>query len=162
MVRLFLYNPNNFQLCLNNYITKEKMNGQEYIVEILNMMIETLNFIQRGLNVLFISTMITWFGLNFLNNNYMLIFDLVISRITEKKSINNDDTFMCKNKYVDSIRKQKLENNEVLLNVYDIKSNFIQAIDMACKREGIDIYGWINNLQLNHIRKSKIKEIFGI
>ena len=161
MTRLCLYNPKNFQNYLNNYIISQKINVVEYIVDIMNMMIETLNFIQRGINVLFISTMITWLGFNFLNNNYMLIFDLVISRILEKKAINNEDSFMSKNKYVDSIRKQKIENNEVLLKKYDIRVNFVQAVDIACKNAGVDVNYWINNLQLNNIRKAKLKEILG-
>ena len=160
--RLCLYNPQNFGNYLNNYINSKKINVVDYIVDILNMMIETLNFIQRGINVLFISTMITWFGFDFLNNNYMLIFDLVISRLSEKKALNNDDSFLSKNKYVDSIRKQKLENNEMLLNAYDIKLNFFQSIEMTCKKAGIDKIDWINNLQLNNIRKTKLKELFGI
>ena len=82
MARLCLYNPKNFQIVLNNFITTNKLNSEQYIVEIMNIMIETLNFIQRGINVLFISTMITWFGFNFLNNNINLIFDLVLLRIT--------------------------------------------------------------------------------
>ena len=162
MSRLCLYNPKNFQNSLNNYIISQKVNITEYIVDILNMMIETLNFIQRGINVLFISTMIIWLGFNFLNNNYMLIFDLVISRIVEKKAINNEDSFMSKNKYVDSIRKQKIENNEMLLNVYDIKTNFVQAVDMTCKNAAVDLSYWINNIQLNNLRKAKLKAIFGI
>ena len=161
MARLCLYNPKNFQNYLNNYIISQKLNAVNYIVDILNMMIETINFIQRGINVLFISTMITWFGFNFLNNNYMLIFDLVISRISEKKALSNEDAFMGKNKYIDSIRKQKIENNEILLEVYDIKTNFVQAIIMTCKNAGVDTINWINNLQLNNIRKSKLKEILG-
>jgi hypothetical protein len=162
MTRLCLYNPTNFQKYLNNYIISNKINVTDYIVDILNMMIETLNFIQRGINVLFISTMITWLGFSFLNNNYMLIFDLVISRITEKKALNNEDSFMSKNKYVDSIRKQKIENNEMLLNVYDIKTNFVQAVSITCKNAGVDINYWINNLQLNNIRKGKLKDILNI
>ena len=75
MARLCLYNQNNFQNVLNNFINKNKLNSEEYIIDIMNIMIETLNFIQRGINVLFISTMITWFGFNFLNNNSNLIFD---------------------------------------------------------------------------------------
>jgi hypothetical protein len=161
MTRLCLYNPKNFQNYLNNYIISQKINVVEYIVDIMNMMIETLNFIQRGINVLFISTMITWLGFNFLNNNYMLIFDLVISRILEKKAINNEDSFMSKNKYVDSIRKQKIENNEMLLKKYDIRVNFVQAVDIACKNAGVDVNYWINNIQLNNIRKAKLKEILG-
>ena len=162
MTRLCLYNPTNFQKYLNNYIISNKINVTDYIVDILNMMIETLSFIQRGINVLFISTMITWLGFSFLNNNYMLIFDLVLSRITEKKALNNEDSFMSKNKYVDSIRKQKIENNEMLLNVYDIKTNFVQAVSITCKNAGVDINYWINNLQLNNIRKGKLKEILNI
>ena len=162
VTRLCLYNPKNFQNYLNNYIISQKINIVNYIVDILNMMIETLNFIQRGINVLFISTMITWFGFDFLNNNYMLIFDLVISRLFEKKALNNEDSFLSKNKYVDSIRKQKLENNEMLLNAYDIKLNFFQSIDMTCNKAGIDKINWINSLQLNNIRKAKLKELFGI
>ena len=162
VTRLCLYNPTNFQIYLNNYINSQKLNVVDYTVDILNMMIETLNFIQRGINVLFISTMITWFGFNFLNNNYLLIFDLVISRITEKKALSKEDLFNGKNKYIDSIRKQKIENNEILLNIYDIKTNFVQAVDMTCKNSGVDTNNWINNLQLNEIRRGKIKEIFGI
>ena len=105
MARLCLYNPKNFQNVLNNFINKNKLNSEEYIIDIMNIMIETLNFIQRGINVLFISTMITWFGFNFLNNNSNLIFDLVISRITEKKATINDELFLGKNKYEDSLRK---------------------------------------------------------
>ena len=162
MARLCLYNPKNFQNNLNNYIIAQKINITEYVVDILNMMIETLNFIQRGINVLFISTMITWLGFNFLNNNYMLIFDLVISRIQEKKALNNGDSFMSNHKYIDSIRKQKIENNEMLLNVYDIKTNFIRALDMTCKNAAVDLNYWINNIQLNNLRKAKLKEIIGI
>ena len=162
MTRICLYNPKNFQNYLNNFLTSQKINVVDYIVDILNMMIETLNFIQRGINVLFISTMITWLGINFLNNNYMLIFDLVISRILEKKALNNEDSFMSKNKYVDSIRKQKIENNEMLLNIYDIKTNFVQALEIACKNGGVEINYWINNIQLNNIRKGQLKLILGI
>ena len=43
MTRLCLYNNKNFQNCLNNYINIEKINVIGYIVDILNMMIETLN-----------------------------------------------------------------------------------------------------------------------
>ena len=162
MTRLCLYNPKNFQNCLNNYINSQKINIIDYIVDILNMMIETLNYIQRGLNVLFISTMITWLGINFLNNNYMLIIDLVISRILDKKVLANEDSFIGKNKYIESIRKQKIENNEILLKVYDIKTNFVEAVDMTCKNAGVDINYWVKNLQLNNIRKAQLKEIFGI
>ena len=162
MTRICLYNPKNFQNYLNNFLTSQKINVVDYIVDILNMMIETLNFIQRGINVLFISTMITWLGFNFLNNNYMLIFDLVISRILEKKPLNNDDSFMNKNKYIDSIRKQKMENNEMLLNVYDIKTNFVQAMEIVCKNAGVEVNYWINNMQLNNIRKGQLKLILGI
>ena len=126
------------------------------------MMIETLNYIQRGLNILFISTLITWIGFNFLNNNYNLIFDLVISRILDKKSVNNEESFLNKNKYIDSIRKQKFENNEMLLDIYDIKTNFIQAVDIACKNGGVDTKFWIENLPFNNFRKEKVKAIFGI
>ena len=128
----------------------------------MNLMIETLNFIQRGINILFISTMITWFGFNFLNNNSNLIFDLVISRITEKKAPINDESFLGKNKYVDSIRKQKIENNETLLQIYDIKTNFVQAVNMTCKNRAVDTQLWINTMQINDIRKKKLKDIFGI
>jgi hypothetical protein len=162
MARLCLYNPKNFQIVLNNFITTNKLNSEQYIVEIMNIMIETLNFIQRGINVLFISTMITWFGFNFLNNNKNLIFDLVISRITEKKAPINDDSFLGKNKYVDSLRKQKIENNETLLQIYDLKTNFVQAVNMTCQNMAVDTMYWINSLQINDIRKKKLKDIFGI
>ena len=162
MTRLCLYNTQNFQKCLNNFINVQKIDIIEYIVDILNMMIETLNYIQRGLNVLFISTMISWLGFNFLNNNYLLIIDLVIPRIIDKKALANEDSFLGKNKNIESMRKQKIENNEILLKVYDIKTNFVQAVDMTCKNSGIDINNWINNLQLNNIRKNQLKEIFGI
>ena len=162
MARLCLYNPKNFQIVLNNFITTNKLNSEQYIVEIMNIMIETLNFIQRGINVLFISTMITWFGFNFLNNNNNLIFDLVISRITEKKAPINDDSFLGKNKYVDSLRKQKIENNETLLQIYDLKTNFVQAVNMTCQNMAVDTLYWINSLQINDIRKKKLKDIFGI
>ena len=162
MTRLCLYNHENFQNYLNNYINSQKINALEYLVDILNMMIETTNYIQRGLNVLFISTMILWFGYNFLNNNYLLIIDLVVSRILDKKALTNDDNFMSKNKYDESIRKNKIDNNEMLLEKYDIKNNFVQAVFMACKNAQVDINYWINNLQLNNIRQSQLKEIFGI
>ena len=162
MTRLCLYNHENFQNYLNNYINSQKINALEYLVDILNMMIETTNYIQRGLNVLFISTMILWFGYNFLNNNYLLIIDLVLSRILDKKALTNDDNFMSKNKYDESIRKNKINNNEMLLEKYDIKNNFFQAVFMACKNAQVDINYWINNLQLNNIRQSQLKEIFGI
>ena len=162
MTRLCLYNHENFQNYLNNYINSQKINALEYLVDILNMMIETTNYIQRGLNVLFISTMILWFGYNFLNNNYLLIIDLVVSRILDKKALTNDDNFMSKNKYDESIRKNKINNNEMLLEKYDIKNNFVQAVFMACKNAQVDINYWINNLQLNNIRQSQLKEIFGI
>ena len=162
MVRLCLYNPNNFQNVLNNFITKNKLNSEEYIIDIMNIMIETLNFIQRGINVLFISTMITWFGFNFLNNNSNLIFDLVISRITEKKAPINDDSFLGKNKYVDSLRKQRIENNETLLQIYDIKANFVQAVNITCKNRAVDTVLWMDSIKINNIRKKKLKDIFGI
>ncbi len=162
MTRLCLYNNQNFQKCLNNYINITKINVTEYIVDILNMMIETINYIQRGLNVLFISTMISWLGFNFLNNNYMLIVDLVIPRIIDKKTLANENSFTGKNKSIESMRKQKIENNEILLKVYDIKTNFARAVDMTCKNSGVDLNNWINNLQLNNIRKNQLKEIFGI
>jgi hypothetical protein len=162
MTRLCLYNTQNFQKCLNNFINDQKIDIIEYIVDIMNMMIETLNYIQRGLNVLFISTMISWLGFNFLNNNYLLIIDLVIPRIIDKKALANEDSFSGKNKNIESMRKQKIENNEILLKVYDIKTNFVQAVDMTCKNSGIDINNWINNLQLNNIRKNQLKEMFGI
>ena len=162
MTRLCLYNHENFQNYLNNYINSQKINAIEYLVDILNMMIETTNYIQRGLNVLFISTMISWFGYDFLNNNYLLIIDLVVPRILDKKSLTNDDNFMSKNKYVESIRKHKIDNNEMLLKIYDIKNNFVQAVFMTCKKAQVDINYWINNLQLNNIRQSQLKEIFGI
>ena len=162
MARLCLYNPKNFQNVLNNFINKNKLNSEEYIIDIMNIMIETLNFIQRGINVLFISTMITWFGFNFLNNNSNLIFDLVISRITEKKATINDELFLGKNKYEDSLRKQKIENNETLLQIYDIKTNFVQAVNMTCKNRAVDTILWINNIKINDMRKKKLKNIFGI
>ena len=162
MARLCLYNPINFQNVLNNFINKNKLNSEEYIIDIMNIMIETLNFIQRGINVLFISTMITWFGFNFLNNNSNLIFDLVISRITEKKAPTNNESFLGKNKYVDSLRKQKLENNEILLQSYDIRTNFVQAVNMTCKNRAVDTILWINNIKINDIRKKQLKKIFGI
>ena len=162
MARLCLYNPKNFQNVLNNFINKNKLNSEEYIIDIMNIMIETLNFIQRGINVLFISTMITWFGFNFLNNNSNLIFDLVISRITEKKATINDELFLGKNKYEDSLRKQKIENNEALLQIYDIKTNFVQAVNMTCKNRAVDTILWINNIKINDMRKKKLKIIFGI
>ena len=162
MARLCLYNPKNFQNVLNNFINKNKLNSEEYIIDIMNIMIETLNFIQRGINVLFISTMITWFGFNFLNNNSNLIFDLVISRITEKKATINDELFLGKNKYEDSLRKQKIENNEALLQIYDIKTNFVQAVNMTCKNRAVDTILWINNIKINDMRKKKLKNIFGI
>ena len=162
MVRLCLYNPNNFQNVLNNFINKNKLNSEEYIIDIMNIMIETLNFIQRGINVLFISTMITWFGFNFLNNNSNLIFDLVISRITEKKAPINDDSFLGKNKYVDSLRKQRIENNETLLQIYDIKTNFVQAVNITCKNRAVDTVLWMDSIKINNIRKKKLKDIFGI
>ena len=162
MARLCLYNPKNFQNVLNNFINKNKLNSEEYIIDIMNIMIETLNFIQRGINVLFISTMINWFGFNFLNNNSNLIFDLVISRITEKKATINDELFLGKNKYEDSLRKQKIENNEALLQIYDIKTNFVQAVNMTCKNRAVDTILWINNIKINDMRKKKLKNIFGI
>jgi hypothetical protein len=162
MTRLCLYNTQNFQKCLNNFINDQKIDIIEYIVDIMNMMIETLNYIQRGLNVLFISTMISWLGFNFLNNNYLLIIDLVIPRIKDKKALANEDSFLGKNKNIESMRKQKIENNEILLKIYDKKTNFVQAVDMICKNSGIDINNWINNLQLNNIRKNQLKEMFGI
>ena len=162
MARLCLYNQNNFQNVLNNFINKNKLNSEEYIIDIMNIMIETLNFIQRGINVLFISTMITWFGFNFLNNNSNLIFDLVISRIIEKKAPINDDSFLGKNKYVDSLRKQRIENNETLLQIYDIKTNFVQAVNITCKNRAVDTVLWINSIKINDIRKKKLKDIFGI
>ena len=162
MARLCLYNPTNFQNVLINFTNKNKLNSEEYIIDIMNIMIETLNFIQRGINVLFISTMITWFGFNFLNNNSNLIFDLVISRITEKKAPTNNESFLGKNKYVDSLRKQKLENNEILLQSYDIRTNFVQAVNMTCKNRAVDTILWINNIKINDIRKKQLKKIFGI
>jgi hypothetical protein len=162
MARLCLYNPKNFQIVLNKFITTNKLNSEQYIIDIMNIMIETLNFIQRGINVLFISTMITWFGFNFLNNNSNLIFDLVVSRITEKKAPINDDSFLGKNKYVDSLRKQKIENNETLLQIYDLKTNFVQAVNMTCQNMAVDTMYWINSLQINDIRKKKLKDIFRI
>ena len=162
MTRLCLYNPKYFQNILNNFIVNNKLISEQYIIEIMNIMIETLNFNQRGINVLFISTLITWFGFNFLNNNHSLIFDLVISRITEKKAPINDDTFLGKNKYVDSLRKQKIENNEILLKIYDIKTNFVQAVNMTCQRGAVETNLWINSLQINDIRKKKLKNIFGM
>ena len=162
MERLCLYNPKYFQNVFNKFITNHKLNSEQYIIEIMNLMIETLNFIQRGINVLFISTMITWFGFNFLNNNSSLIFDLVISRITEKKATINDNSFLGKNKYVDSLRKQKIENNEILLQIYDLKTNFVQAVNMTCNNMAVDTNYWINSLQINDIRKKKLKDIFGI
>ena len=162
MARLCLYNQNNFQNVLNNFINKNKLNSEEYIIDIMNIMIETLNFIQRGINVLFISTMITWFGFNFLNNNSNLIFDLVISKIIEKKAPINDDSFLGKNKYIDSLRKQRIENNETLLQIYDIKTNFVQAVNITCKNRAVDTVLWINSIKINDIRKKKLKDIFGI
>jgi hypothetical protein len=162
MARLCLYNPKSFQNILNNFINKNKLNSEEYIIDIMNIMIETLNFIQRGINVLFISTMITWFGFNFLNNNSNLIFDLVISRITEKKAPTNNESFLGKNKYIDSLRKQKIENNDALLRIYDIKTNFVQAVNMTCKNRAVDTILWLNNIKINDIRKSQLKKIFGI
>ena len=162
MARLCLYNPKNFQNVFNNFIAGNKLNSEQYIIEIMNIMIETLNFIQRGINVLFISTMITWFGFNFLNNNSNLIFDLVISRITEKKAPINEDSFLGKNKYIDSLRKQKIENNETLLQIYDLKTNFVQAVNITCQNMAVDTIYWINSLQINDIRKKKLKNIFGI
>ena len=162
IVRLCLYNPQNFQNILKNFITTNKFNIEEFVIDIMNIMIETLNFIQRGINVLFISTLITWFGFNFLNNNQNLILDLVISRISEKKAPINDESFLGKNKYVDSIRKQKIENNEILLKIYDIKTNFVQAVNMTCQRGAVETNLWINSLKINEIRKKKLKNIFGI
>ena len=162
MARLCLYNQKNFQNVLNNFISKNKLNSEQYIIDIMNIMIETLNFVQRGINVLFISTMITWFGFNFLNNNSTLIFDLVISRITEKKALINEDSFLGKNKYIDSLRKQKIENNEALLQIYDLKTNFVQAVNITCKNMAVDTIFWINSLKINDIRKNNLKKIFGI
>ena len=161
MARLCLYNPKYFQNILNNFIITNKLNSEQFIIDIMNIMIETLNFIQRGINVLFISTMITWFGFNFLNNNINLIFDLVLSRITERKASINEDSFLGKNKYVDSLRKKKIENNEILLQIYDLKTNFVQAVNMTCQNMAVDTLYWINSLQINDIRKKKLKDIFG-
>ena len=91
-----------------------------------------------------------------------LIFDLVISRITEKKAPTNNESFLGKNKYVDSLRKQKLENNEILLQSYDIRTNFVQAVNMTCKNRAVDTILWINNIKINDIRKKQLKKIFGI
>ena len=161
MARICLYNPKYFQNILNNFIMTNKLNSEQYIIDIMNIMIETLNFIQRGINVLFISTMITWFGFNFLNNNINLIFDLVLSRITEKKASLNEDSFLGKNKYVDSLRKKKIENNEILLQIYDLKTNFVQAVNMTCQNRAVDTMYWIKSLKMNDIRKKKLNDIFG-
>ena len=161
MARMCLYNPKYFQNILNNFIMTNKLNSEQYIIDIMNIMIETLNFIQRGINVLFISTMITWFGFNFLNNNINLIFDLVLSRITEKKASLNEDSFLGKNKYVDSLRKKKIENNEILLQIYDLKTNFVQAVNMTCQNRAVDTMYWIKSLKMNDIRKKKLNDIFG-
>ena len=160
MARICLYNPKYFQNILNNFIMTNKLNSEQYIIDIMNIMIETLNFIQRGINVLFISTMITWFGFNFLNNNINLIFDLVLSRISEKKASLNEDSFLGKNKYVDSLRKKKIENNEILLQIYDLKTNFVQAVNMTCQNRAVDSMYWIKSLKMN-IRKKKLNDIFG-
>ena len=161
MARMCLYNPKYFQNILNNFIMTNKLNSEQYIIDIMNIMIETLNFIQRGINVLFISTMITWFGFNFLNNNINLIFDLVLSRITERKASINEDSFLGKNKYVDSLRKKKIENNEILLQIYDLKTNFVQAVNMTCQNRAVDTMYWIKSLKMNDIRKKKLNDIFG-
>ena len=161
MARMCLYNPKYFQNILNNFIMTNQLNSEQYIIDIMNIMIETLNFIQRGINVLFISTMITWFGFNFLNNNINLIFDLVLSRITEKKASLNEDSFLGKNKYVDSLRKKKIENNEILLQIYDLKTNFVQAVNMTCQNRAVDTMYWIKSLKMNDIRKKKLNDIFG-
>ena len=161
MARICLYNPKYFQNILNNFIMTNKLNSEQYIIDIMNIMIETLNFIQRGINVLFISTMITWFGFNFLNNNINLIFDLVLSRISEKKASLNEDSFLGKNKYVDSLRKKKIENNEILLQIYDLKTNFVQAVNMTCQNRAVDTMYWIKSLKMNDIRKKKLNDIFG-
>ena len=161
MARMCLYNPKYFQNILNNFIMTNKLNSEQYIIDIMNIMIETLNFIQRGINVLFISAMITWFGFNFLNNNINLIFDLVLSRITEKKASLNEDSFLGKNKYVDSLRKKKIDNNEILLQIYDLKTNFVQAVNMTCQNRAVDTMYWIKSLKMNDIRKKKLNDIFG-
>ena len=87
---------------------------------------------------------------------------MYISRISEKKAPINDESFLGKNKYVDSIRKQKIENNEILLKIYDIKTNFVQAVNMTCQRGAVETNLWINSLKINEIRKKKLKNIFGI
>ena len=45
MSRLCLYNPQNFQNNLKNYMISKKVNITEYIVDILNMMIENLKML---------------------------------------------------------------------------------------------------------------------
>ena len=120
-------------------------------------MFETMSFIQRGINVLFISTVITWFDFNFLNQNRALIFDLVINRINEKKTLTENDLFINKNKYVDSLRKQKLIHDELLLKTFDIKKQFTQSIDIICKNANVNTNEWISSFDT----KNKIKNVFG-
>ena len=157
VTRICLYNTENFKKNLNIFLTSQKINIGNFLINLFERMFETMSFIQRGINVLFISTVITWFDFNFLNQNRALIFDLVINRINEKKTLTENDLFINKNKYVDSLRKQKLIHDELLLKTFDIKKQFTQSIDIICKNANVNTNEWISSFDT----KNKIKNVFG-
>ena len=54
---------------------------------------------------------------------------------------------------------EKIENNDNLLQMHNIKIDFIKTLDMVCKSNNVEINMWINNLQINDIKKQKLKDI---
>lgn len=54
---------------------------------------------------------------------------------------------------------EKIENNDNLIQMHDIKIDFIKTLYMVCKSSNVEINMWINNLQINDIKKQKLKDI---
>lgn len=76
--RICIYDKEKFIIVLNNFIISNKINTEEYIINIMNIMKGSLNLIQKSINISLLSIIITVQRFNFLNNNYDLIFDLFL------------------------------------------------------------------------------------
>ena len=160
IARICIYDKEKFIIVFNNFIISNKLNTEEYIINIMNIMKESLNLIQRSINILFLSIIIYAQGFNFLNNNYDLIFDLFLQIIDELNTPIKPEYLLKYKTEEESLNIEKIENNDNLLQIHNIKIDFIKTLDMVCKSNNVEINMWINNLQINDIKKQKLKDIF--
>ena len=136
IARICIYDKEKFIIVLNNFIISNKLNTEEYIINLMNIIKGSLNLIQRSINILFLSIIIYAQGFNFLNNNYDLIFDLFLQIIDELNTPIKPE-YILKNKTVEETLNIEKINNDNLLQMHNIKIDFIKTLDMVCKSNNI-------------------------